>query len=217
MRWKPHISAPLTAAILSLGGLQGCSSEDSPAAREPSDRELDEAEVEVGHTVPPGTSLVFSVDQIVSTATHARGDVFSATLRHRVTDVEGSEAIPEGVPSQWIVTEASTEDGATVLAIRLESIRVNGSWTPLVGDVTEAHLRTSSADSVRTSGADVAVGPEANAVLVEIFGEDSAAAGTAGADAGTAGTMVTLTTRGRSATLPAGSDITVQLTEPLEV
>jgi hypothetical protein len=32
-----------------------------------------------------------------------------------------------------------------------------------------------------------------------------------------AGTMVTLTTRGRSATLPAGSAITVQLTEPLEV
>jgi len=202
------------AAVLALGGLQGCTSADSPAAREQSDREL--AEVEVGRTVPPGTSLVFSVDQIVSTATHARGDVFSATLRHRVTDVEGSEAIPEGVPSQWIVTEASTEDGATVLAIRLESIRVNGSWTPLVGDVTEAHLRT-SADSARTSGADVAVGSEANAVLVEIFGEESVAAGTAGTETGTTGTMVTLTTRGRSATLPAGSDITVQLTEPLEV
>jgi len=215
MRWKPHISVPLMAAVLALGGLQGCTSADSPAAREQSDREL--AEVEVGRTVPPGTSLVFSVDQIVSTATHARGDVFSATLRHRVTDVEGSEAIPEGVPSQWIVTEASTEDGATVLAIRLESIRVNGSWTPLVGDVTEARLRTSSADSARTSGADVAVGPEANAVLVEILGEDSVAAGAAGAAAGTVGTMVTLTTRGRSATLPAGSAITVQLTEPLEV
>jgi hypothetical protein len=115
------------------------------------------------------------------------------------------------------VTEASTEDGATVLAIRLESIRVNGSWTPVVGDVTEAHLRT-SADSARTAGADVAVGPEANAVLEEILGEDSAAAaGTAGAGALMSGTMVTLTTRGRSATLPAGSAITVQLTEPLEV
>lgn len=214
MRWKPHVSAPLLAAVLSLGGLHGCSSADSPAAREQPDREVDE--VDAGRTIPPGTTLVFSVDQIVSTATHARGDVFSATLRHKVTDVEGSEAIPEGVPSQWIVTEASTEDGATVLAIRLESIRVNGSWTPVVGDVTEAHLRT-SADSARTTGAEVALGPEANAVLEEILGEESVAAGAAGAGALTTGTMVTLTTRGRSAILPAGSAITVQLTEPLEV
>jgi hypothetical protein len=207
---KPR-TLPYVAAVLALVGLQGCSSAD-PAAREPSSGEQDE--VEVGHMIPPGTSLVFSVDQIVSTATHARGDVFSATLRHKVTDVDGSEAIPEGVPSQWIVTEASTEDGATVLAIRLESLRVNGSWTPLVGDVTEAHLRTSSADSARATGAEVAVGPAANAMLEEILGEDSAAIGVTAAEVGT---MVTLTTRGRSATLPAGSAITVQLTEPLEV
>jgi hypothetical protein len=199
--------------VLAFVGLQGCSSGD-PETEGASSRELEE--LESGQTVPSGTSLVFSVDQIVSTATHARGDVFSATLRHRVTDLEGSEAIPEGVPSQWIVTEASTEDGATVLAIRLESIRVNGSWTPLVGDVTEAHLRTST-DSARTSGPEVAVGPEANAALIEILGEDSVTASGSGASAPTDGTMVTLTARGRSAILPAGSAITVQLTEPLEV
>jgi hypothetical protein len=214
MRWTPHISAPLAAAVLAIGGLVGCSSESPRAERDESEQELQQ--VDTSRTIPPGTSLVFSVDQIVSTATHARGDVFSATLRHGVTDVDGGEAIPEGVPSQWIVTEASTEDGATVLAIRLESIRVNGSWTPLVGDVTEAHLRASSTDTARASGAEVAVGPEANAVLVEILGEDSIAANAAGA-APTAGTMVTLTARGRSAILPAGSAITVQLTEPLEV
>jgi hypothetical protein len=214
MRWTPHISAPLAAAVLAIGGLVGCSSESPRAERDESEQEPQQ--VDTSRTIPPGTSLVFSVDQIVSTATHARGDVFSATLRHGVTDVDGGEAIPEGVPSQWIVTEASTEDGATVLAIRLESIRVNGSWTPLVGDVTEAHLRASSTDTARASGAEVAVGPEANAVLVEILGEDSIAANAAGA-APTAGTMVTLTARGRSAILPAGSAITVQLTEPLEV
>jgi hypothetical protein len=216
MRWMTRTPAALLAAALALEGLIGCSSADSPAAREQASREVDE--VEVGHTIPRGTSLVFSVDQLVSTATHARGDVFSATLRHKVTDMEGGEAIPEGVPSQWIVTEASTEDGATVLAIRLESIRVNGSWTPLVGDVTEAHLRTSAADSPRASGAEVAaevaVGPAANAALEEVLGQNGPATG---AEAGMAGTMVTLTTRGRSATLPAGSAITVQLTEPLEV
>jgi hypothetical protein len=216
MRWKPSTRLPLLAVALSLGALPGCSGADSPAAREQS-YEIPEKETQeqaVARMIPPGTSLVFSVDQIVSTATHARGDVFSATLRHRVTDVGGSEAIPEGVPSQWIVTEASTENGETVLAVRLESIRVNGSWTPLVGDVTEAHVRTSSADSTRFP-AEVAVGSAAAEALEKVLGEDATAAGAVvGAEAGT---MVTLTTRGRSATLPAGSAITVELTEPLEV
>src|SRR5687767_9894709 len=107
MRWKLNACLPLLGGALSLGGLHACTSVDSSAAREQSQETPEEAEV--ARTIPPGTSLVFSVDQIVSTATHARGDVFSATLRHGVTDVGGGEAIPEGVPSQWIVTEASTE------------------------------------------------------------------------------------------------------------
>jgi hypothetical protein len=221
MRWNGRTRAPLLATVLTLGGLQGCSRADSPEARTSAPEEAyGKQAVEPARTVPPGTSLVFSVDQVVSTATHARGDVFSATLRHRVTDVEGGEAIPEGVPSQWIVTEASTEDGATVLAVRLESIRVNGSWTPLVGDVTEAHIRTSAAEDSAAdtasgeAGPEIAIGTEANEVLTDILGEDGLAEGAIPTDDGT---MVTVTTRGRSATLPAGSAITVQLTEPLEV
>jgi hypothetical protein len=212
MRWTSNAGLPLLAAALSLGTLHGCSSADSRAIPEQSQDSPEETEV--ARTIPTGTSLVFSVDQIVSTATHARGDVFSATLRHRVTDVEGSEAIPEGVPSQWIVTEASTENGETVLAVKLESIRVNGSWTPLVGDVTEAHVRMSSRDATGTSPAEVAVGSAAAEILVEVLGEDADVTESVEA---AGGTMVTLTTRGGSATLPAGSAITVELTEPLEV
>ncbi|MGE0158160.1 MAG: hypothetical protein AB7T31_02040 [Gemmatimonadales bacterium] len=210
MRWQRSTRTPLLVAALALAGPYACSSADSSAAREQS---AEPGAEEAPHTVPTGTSLVFSVDQLVSTATHARGDVFSATLRNRVTDVEGGEAIPEGVPSQWIVTEATTEDGATVLAIRLESIKVNGAWTPLVADVTEAHVRT-PADSGTAPGAEVAVGTAAEEALVEILGENGVLPGAVGPDSGT---LVTLTTHGRSATLPAGSAITVQLTEPLQV
>jgi hypothetical protein len=189
------------AATLSIGWLVGCSAPpDTTAARKTYD-----AESAGPRTIPPGTSLVFSVDERVSTATHARGDVFSATLRHHVTDVAGGEAIPEGVPSQWIVAEASTENGETVLAVRLESIRVNGTWTPLRGDVTAAHLRVAP-DSSEPSNAEVSVGAP-----------DALLNGSAPATMAEAGTLVTLTTRGGSATLPAGSAITVQLTEPLEV
>jgi hypothetical protein len=193
------------AAMLSLGWSGGCSTSNPPDATT-QHAEAVGATTDVAHTIPPGTSMVFSVDERISTATHARGDVFSATLRHHVTDVGGGEAIPEGVPSQWIVAEASTKDGETVLAIRLESIRVNGTWTPVRGDVTEAHLRVAP-DSSEPAQAEVAVGVAADALL-----DESGAATLA-----EAGTLVTLTMRGGSATLPAGSAITVQLTEPLEV
>jgi hypothetical protein len=207
MSWYARRCVPIAVVALLLGALDGCSRTDPREVREPPKDD----ETQVARTVPSGTSLVFSVDRVVSTATHARGDVFSATLRNRVSDTEGGEAIPEGVPSQWIVTEASTENGATVLAIRLESIRVNGSWTPVVADVTEAELRPSSADPATAADPAVAIGPAATEVLVEILGEDSVPPG---ADVGT---MVTLTTKGHSATLPAGSAITVQLAEPLDI
>src|SRR5688572_70336 len=142
--------ASLVAAVLSLSAIGACSRPGGPEATVRRDENPKEQVVEA-RTIASGTSLVFSVDERISTATHARGDIFSATLRHGVTDVTGDEAIPEGVPSQWIVAEASTEGGETVLAVRLESIRVNGSWTPLVGDVTEAHVRMPSGGSTTTS------------------------------------------------------------------
>jgi len=210
MRWQARGGAPLVAAMLSLAGTSGCTSSDTPDAAAQSGEETSEQEAEGRRTIPPGTSLVFSVDVRVSTATHARGDMFSATLRHGVAGVGGGEVIPEGVPSQWIVTEAATEGNETVLAIRLESIRVNGTWTPIVGDVTEAHVRSALADS-SSMDSEVAVGEAAGELLGEVLGAEPASSGA------TPGTMVTLTTRGGSATLPEGSAITVQLTAPLEV
>jgi hypothetical protein len=176
---------------LALLGSSGCATEQGQA---------DEAEsVDVARAIPPGTSLVFSVDGLVSTATHARGDVFSATLRHHLTDEAGSEAIPEGVASQWIVAQAATARGETVLAARLESIRVSGTWMPVMGEVTEVHLRVAN-------GASIAVGGAAR----ELLGEGVSGGGGEGA-------VVALTTRGVSASIPAGSAITVKLTAPLEL
>jgi hypothetical protein len=219
MRWQGIGCAPLAAAMLSMAGTSGCTQPDEAATAARSVGEADSG-AEAPRTIPPGTSLVFSVDVRVSTATHARGDIFSATLRHGVNDVAGGEVIPEGVPSQWIITEAATEGDETVLAIRLESIRVNGTWTPVVGDVTEAHVRSGSfPDSSMADGRQVAVGAAAGELLGEVLGEepDGSAADPDTGSAASPGTMVTLTSRGGSAILPEGSAITVQLTEPLEV
>jgi hypothetical protein len=77
--------------------------------------------------------------------------------------------------------------------------------------VTEAHVRSAFPDSSASDSAEIAVGAAAGELLGEVLGDVAASTETA------PGTMVTLTTRGGSAILPAGSAITVQLTEPLEV
>jgi hypothetical protein len=199
------------AATWSLCVATGCSSADSRQA------ESGESSAAPTKVVPTGTPLVFSVDEQVSTDTHDKGDVFSATLRYGVSDEEGGELVPVGVQSRWVVSEASARDGEALLAVQLTSIQVNGEWTPVVGDVTQAEVQADHPDTNTETGAKIAVGTAAGAILGQILGSDTRST-LAGAGVGaTVGTVVALSTRGGKAVLPQGSVITVRLSEPLVV
>jgi hypothetical protein len=199
------------AAAWSLCAAIGCSSADF---REDEDGESSEARASV---VPTGTSLVFSVDEQVSTDTHDRGDMFSATLRYGVSDGEGGELVPPGVPSRWVVSESSTEDGEALLAVQLTSIQVNGEWTPVVGDVTQAEVQADHPDTNTETGAKIAVGTAAGAIMGQILGSGTRSTLTGAGVGAAVGTAVALSTRGGKAVLPQGSVITVRLAEPLVV
>lgn len=179
--------------------------------------DADRPEVEARRTVPVGTSLTFIVDENVSTEEHQVGDAFTATLSSNVTDVEGSVVLEEGAPSRWIVTQSTTEDGQTLLAVNLEAIRIDGEWVPVVGTVTEADLETDAADSKSETAAKIGVGAAAGAIIGQIVGRNTEST-LKGAGLGAAvGTAVALTTRGGSAVLPQGAAITVLLDEPIVV
>ena len=166
-------------------------------------------------SVPAGTLLVFSLDESVSTDTHDRGDEFTATLDVDVTDSRGETILPRGAISRWIVTQSAETDGESTLAVELDAVRVDGAWVPLVGEVVDTKLEIDPRDSDRRTAAKIGIGTAAGAVLGRVLGGDGGSTVVGAAAGAMAGTAVALSDRDGSATLPAGSRVTLRLTQPL--
>jgi hypothetical protein len=210
-------------ALIAAAGFGACSeaeSRDAPETDAPASTQAEaetEANAPARHTVPEGTSMTFRIDETISTETHAAGDRFTATLHTNINDVEGAQVISEGTASQWLVSESTTTDGQALLAVQLESIRVNGAWVPLVATVTEASIDSDQAATGGETAAKIGVGAAAGALIGQILGGDTRSTLTGAGVGAAVGAVVALTTRGGSATLPAGSAVVVQLSEPLVI
>ena len=175
------------------------------------------AAADAAATVPAGTSMIFTVDETISTDDNEVGDQFTATLQSAVTGEGGTTLIEAGAPSRWTVQEASSARDSTVLAAQLESVQIDGSWQSIPARVVSADVQTDSAATGAETAAKIGVGAAAGAIIGQILGEDTGST-LAGAGVGAAaGTIFALATRGGSAELPAGSTLTVELTEPLPV
>lgn len=168
-------------------------------------------------TVPAGTSMTFTVDETISTDDNDVGDQFTATLVSAVTGADGATLIDAGTPSRWTVREASTEGDSTVLAAQVESIQLDGTWQPVPAQVVSADIQTDSADTGGETAAKIGVGAAAGALIGQILGEDTRSTLTGAGVGAVVGTAFALATEGGSARLPAGSTLTVELTEPLTV
>jgi hypothetical protein len=216
-------SVIVPVALIAAVGFGACSeaeSRDAPETDAPASTQAEaetEAAVAARRTVPEGTSLTFRIDETISTETHAAGDRFTATLHSNINDVEGTQVISEGTPSQWLVSESTTTDGQALLAVQLESIRVNGAWVPLAATVSEASIDSDQAATGGETAAKIGVGTAAGALIGQILGGDTRSTLTGAGVGAAVGAVVALTTRGGSATLPAGSAVVVQLSEPLVI
>lgn len=228
-RTSPRTLDPLrifTVTTCLALGVVGCTSAESREAPEGEERATDEAATEkpsaqpaedARRAVPQGTSMTFTIDETVSTGTHTIGDSFTATLGAPVTDVTGEALLPEGTTSRWTVTEATTANGQSVLAVELESIQVDDEWMPLAATVTRADVESDDPDSGSETAAKIGVGAAAGALVGQVLGRDTEST-LEGAGVGAAvGAAVALTTRDGTATLPAGSTVTVLLEERLLV
>lgn len=201
-------------ALLAVAGL-GLSACSEAESRDAPEGQTAVEEAPAVTTVSAGTSMTFTVDRTVSTDTDEVGAYFTATLQSPVMSTQGSQVIPAGATSRWVVTESSTQDGRSVLGVRLESIRVDGEPVTVASTVTDATIDTDDPDSDGETAAKIGVGAAAGALIGQILGRDTEST-LAGAGVGAAvGTAVALSTRGGSATLPAGSRLVVQLDEPL--
>jgi hypothetical protein len=194
---------------LVVGSLLGCASGEAGDGDAAGGREA--------RVVPAGASMNFSVNETVSTETHSQGATFTATLRTGIADLEGSPAIPEGTRSRWLVTQSSTSGRDAALAVELEAVQIDGEWVPVVGEVIAADMDVDRGDSGSETAAKIGIGTAAGAILGQVLGGDTRST-LAGAGVGAAvGTTVALTTRDGNAVMPAGSSITIQLTEPLVI
>lgn len=209
-------SRPAWALLAAVFALSACSEGESSDAPE-GDTLTDEAPVTA--TLPAGTIMTFEVDEAISTSTHAAGDRFTATLMGSAAASDGSVGVPAGTLSRWVVTESTTDgpEGQALLAFRLESIQSDGEWIPIDATVTATDVVTEERDSNTETAAKVAVGAAAGAIIGQILGRDSESTLTGAGVGAAVGTVVALTTRSGSAGMQAGSTVTVQLDEPVEL
>lgn len=166
-----------------------------------------------------GSRLVFEVTDPVSTQTHDAGDVVRLRLAQEVTG-SGGLALPSGTPARGVVTASEPSDGAddeAVLAIRIESVRVDGRDRALNGEVVAAEIDTEARDSRTRSAAKVATGAAAGAIIGQVLGRDTRSTVGGAAVGAAAGLGVALSTRGGHAVLPEGSLVTVRLDDALVV
>lgn len=169
--------------------------------------------------VPSGATLVFEVAEDVSTSQHRTGDTFALRLSEPVQGT-GGFVLPAGTEARGVVTAAAESSGPedeAVLAIRVQSVELNGRTRALQGQVTHADVKSGTRDSGTRTAAKVATGAAAGAVIGQILGGNTRST-VQGAAAGTAaGVGVALTTRDGHATLPQGSLVTVRLDDTLVV
>ncbi|MEX2531707.1 MAG: hypothetical protein WD960_13145 [Gemmatimonadota bacterium] len=169
--------------------------------------------------VPSGATLIFEVAEEVSTSQHRTGDTFALRLSSPVQGT-GGFVLPAGTEARGVVTasaESSGPEDEAVLAIRVQSVELNGRTRALQGQVTHADVESGTRDSGTRTAAKVATGAAAGAVIGQILGGNTRST-VQGAAAGTAaGVGVALTTRDGHATLPQGSLVTVRLDDSLVV
>jgi hypothetical protein len=164
--------------------------------------------------VPAETPIEVVLDESLGSKTSSSGQTFSATVQEPV-EVEGKVAIPKGARASGIVRDAKAAGrfkGGAVLSLALTGITINGKEHEIR---TSAPTMTSKGKGKRTAvmvGGGAAGGAAIGAVAGG--GKGAAIGALIGAAAGTGGAGLT---GNRDIRLPAETELTFKLTQPLEV
>ncbi len=170
-------------------------------------------------SVPAGTTVGATLNERLSTAESRVGESFAMTLQTSILNQQREVLIPQGAQLTGRVTALRESiDVATPAIIRLElqSISWAGRTRPLQAEIVRADPTT------RGRGTDDAIrgaagGAAAGAVLGAVLSGDVRGALTGAAIGAGAGTVISLGITDQTAMLDAGSEITLRLTEPIQV
>jgi hypothetical protein len=165
-------------------------------------------------TIPAGTVLPVELQTSVHSESSNVEDQVRGTLRRAVT-IDGHEVLPAGSALAGVVTDVQRSGrvkGRAHVALRFSSIAARDERMDIR---TEAIGRTAPATK-KEDATKIGVGAGAGAVIGGIVGGGSGAAKGA-AIGGAGGTGVVLATRGKEVSIPAGTSLSVKLTEPITV
>jgi len=165
-------------------------------------------------TVPAGKVLTVRLSDEVGSKISQPGQTFGGTLA-RAVEVDGQVVIPAGTKVQGEVVDAKAMGhfaGGALLALKLDSIHMNGEQLPIQTATTTQTLKGKG----KRTGVMVGGGAGLGAVIGGIAGGGKGAAigALAGGGAGTAGSAYT---GNKEIVLPAESAVAFTLRESLKI
>lgn len=168
----------------------------------------------VSLTVPESTPIRVTLDQSLSSRQSRSGDRFDATVSEPIT-LEDKTVIPQGAHVTGLVVDARPSGrlmGRARLQLALQSVDVNGATYDIR---TTSSSRAGGSHKKRNIGW-IAGGAGGGAIIGALAGGGKGAliGGPVGAGAGTA---VAFMTGKKDITLPAESQLTFKLAEPVTI
>ena len=164
--------------------------------------------------VEPGTEIVVTADQAVSSKTNNSGDRFDASVAEPVM-VGNRVAIPKGAKATGTVVDAKSAGrfkGNAAISVELSSVTVKGQEYRLkTSEITEAG-KGRGKRTAETTGGGAAVGAIIGAIAGH--GKGAAIGAAAGAGAGAAGGALT---GERDITINPETKLTFKLKDALEI
>jgi hypothetical protein len=164
--------------------------------------------------VEPGTEIMVTADQSVSSKTNNSGDRFDASLAEPVLAGD-NVVIPKGAKATGTVVAAKSAGrfkGNAAITVTLASVTIKGKEYPVkTSEITEAS-KGRGKRTAEGAGGGAVVGALIGALAGK--GKGAAIGAAAGAGAGTAGAAMT---GDRDITIAAERKLTFKLKEPLEI
>lgn len=168
--------------------------------------------------IPAGTDLRVELDQELSSEKTQKGDRFTATLLYPLVGPDGDTVVPAGAEVRGDVTgiaSSNRPDEQAAIRLNVDEIVFDGESYEMPAKIVEADVETDRDKSDIATGA--AIGGVAGAALGAVIGQDVKGALIGGALGAGAGTVISLGVGRVDAVLPAGTEMTLQTTDEVEL